>query len=365
MIAPLRAMAYPPNVRHGYPSCTACHINPGGGGVLSAYGRELSREVQSTFGGEKETAFLYGKVPMPSWLDAGGNFRYLQIVTDTDQSISGRGFWMQGDLEGAAHLGPRWTVDATVGWKGNAEALDSDALIRSRRHFILYSLTDPFASGTQWAIRGGKYFPVYGIMPAEHSYQTRKGIGFDQGQESYNLEISEQNESGSTFLTPIFGKARDRSESDERGLAVTRYQTVAGNSRIGASLLFGRGVRQKTYDKRWTLGPNWIVAATKEIFWVGEFDYVFKLKEGLKTQRGYVFTHKLTYEPRQGIQISLLQDLSKTNVLDPKTLAWTVGPVLDFYPRPHFDIQLAANRVILPGNNPNFWVYSGVLHFYP
>jgi hypothetical protein len=41
------AHAYPENVRHGYVNCAACHIHPQGGGQLNAYGRQLSKALQS------------------------------------------------------------------------------------------------------------------------------------------------------------------------------------------------------------------------------------------------------------------------------------------------------------------------------
>lgn len=362
---PNLAFAFPANVRHGYPNCTACHVSPGGGGVLTAYGRALSREVQSTFGSENETAFLYGVVPTPEWLDAGGDVRYLQLITDTDQKTTGQSFWMQADVEAAAHFAGRWTADIAIGWKGNSEVLANDADVKSRRHYLIYSVTDPAASVDQWTIRAGKFYPIFGVMPAEHYYQTRQGLGFDEGDESYNLEVGEMNEKGSFFFTPILGKARATNQSDERGFAASKYFALAGNHRLGFSALYGKELRQPAFDHRWVFGTSGVVSILKPLFWVGEFDYEYRVRsDGLRTLNGMYFTQKLTYEPVQGAQISVLQDLVKSDKSDPNTLAWTLGPVVDLYPRPHMDIQLSANRAFLPGNLPGFWNYVGMFHFY-
>jgi hypothetical protein len=358
------AHAFPQNVRHGYPNCTACHVSPGGGGVLSAYGRELSRELQSTWGGEKESAFLYGLVKTPEWLDAGGDLRYLQLVTDTPTRVRGTSFWMQADAEAAAHLGPRWTIDVAAGWKGNSSAVETRSDLISRRHYAIYAITDPSASGRQWTIRGGKFYPVFGIMPAEHNYSVRRGMGFDQNDESYNLELARTDENGSLTITPILGKGRSSSEPDERGIAFSRSWTIAEHHRIAFSEIYGRGVRQSRYDSRWAFGPSWVVSFSKTLFSVGELDLEFRKKPGSRNERGLYQFQKLTWEPIQGFQLSLLEDLSKSKVVDSRTLVWSWGPVLDWYPRPHLDLQLGASRVILPDPAPNFWTYTGMFHFY-
>ena len=48
------ALAFPGSVRWGYANCSTCHFNVAGGGILTPYGRQLSRELLSTWGGERE-----------------------------------------------------------------------------------------------------------------------------------------------------------------------------------------------------------------------------------------------------------------------------------------------------------------------
>src|ERR1700720_2791062 len=95
------AWAFPEMVRHGYVNCSSCHISPTGGGVLTQYGRELSREILSTWGtqNEDESKFAYGWVPLPGWLDAMGLYRGVYAYQDTPFIRQGQYIFMENDVE--------------------------------------------------------------------------------------------------------------------------------------------------------------------------------------------------------------------------------------------------------------------------
>jgi hypothetical protein len=360
------AWAFPANVRHGYPNCTACHISPSGGGVLSPYGRALSREVQSTWGTESESGFAWGAVKTPEWLDLGTDTRYLQMVSDTPSTVEGKSFWMAADAEAAVHVG-KLTLDGSIGWKGNNQEHTEDAFLISRRHFAMYTIDD------HMAVRAGRFYPTYGLMQAEHEDATRAGLGFDPGMESYNLEFSMQDENGSLFVSPIFGKLSNRNQSrrDEKGLAVSKNFMLGSNSRVGFSALYGKTFFPEDtgdFGHRFVFGPNAIVAISKSVFWLVEADVERrKLIDTDVTQTAIYQYQKLSFEPQQGLILSLRQDWQRTNLGDPDNATGsqvTAGPVIDWYPRPHFDLQLAMTRDFLPESTPNIWVYTGMLHIY-
>src|SRR5262245_59529848 len=92
-------LGYPGSVRWGYANCSTCHYNVSGGGVLTPYGRQLSRELLSTKGGEAEPRFAYG-LSTPEWLALGGDFMAL-VSSHPDPVSSSRFEVMQADLEAA------------------------------------------------------------------------------------------------------------------------------------------------------------------------------------------------------------------------------------------------------------------------
>src|SRR4051812_13294315 len=92
------SQAFPELVRHGYVNCIACHVSPTGGGVLTQYGRELSREILSTWGiqNENESKFAYGIIKTPEWLDAIGEYRGIYAYQNNPFIQEGKYIYMKG-----------------------------------------------------------------------------------------------------------------------------------------------------------------------------------------------------------------------------------------------------------------------------
>ncbi|MDB4979467.1 MAG: hypothetical protein JWM82_219, partial [Myxococcales bacterium] len=65
------AQAYPQfQFSSGTNRCSQCHQSPGGGGLLTSWGRDESGDTISLGG---DGAFLHGLVALPSWLALGGD----------------------------------------------------------------------------------------------------------------------------------------------------------------------------------------------------------------------------------------------------------------------------------------------------
>ena len=88
------AFAEPTFLSKQYPRCTACHYSASGGGLLTPYGRSLSREEISTFGRQGDGAepapgttgeegFLFGALSSESPFQLGLDIRPSQLRVGT------------------------------------------------------------------------------------------------------------------------------------------------------------------------------------------------------------------------------------------------------------------------------------------
>src|SRR5215831_5235203 len=48
LLSPRSARAYPWMIRHDYTACAQCHVDPSGGGPLTAYGRAMGEVILRT-----------------------------------------------------------------------------------------------------------------------------------------------------------------------------------------------------------------------------------------------------------------------------------------------------------------------------
>jgi hypothetical protein len=111
------AFAYPEMVRHGYAQCTACHISPAGGGILSSYGRQLSADLMSTWSYTNEANFLHSEVGAKlseKGFLFGGDIREVQTRLKDQTQIDGKLFLMQANFD-AAYQVEHFTGVVSVG----------------------------------------------------------------------------------------------------------------------------------------------------------------------------------------------------------------------------------------------------------
>ena len=184
------ASAEPTFLSKQYPRCTACHYAASGGGLLTPYGRSLSREEISTFGpqgagGEPasggtggEENFLFGSLGSESPLQFGLDVRPSHLEVDVPgRSIDDRNFLMNLDLQ-AAWRRDRWTAYGAIG----REPASGGGLI-SYEHWVAYQITD------RVSVRGGRFLPAYGVRFADHTSFTRERLDLAQDDQVYGVEV--------------------------------------------------------------------------------------------------------------------------------------------------------------------------------
>jgi len=350
--------AYSELSRHGYVNCTACHLSPAGGGVMTPYGRELSRAIMSSWGVKNEQYFAYNAIPTLSKSDkilVGAFVRGLQAIREDKQATEARAILMQADVD-VAYNEKDWAVLGSVGRQEIRSGLKSDSHLFSRRHFALYRVNSIHN------FRAGKFLPFYGLNDSNHQLYVRKYLGFGFDTESYNFEYSYLGENLNIFLTTKYGNFKDKySQNKEGGVSASMSYFFGDKQKVGLSYYWGTEDR----FKRDAYGVWGIFSFHPKIFTLHELDFQDKKikASGLK-QNGFVTSNKLNYEPMRGLITFLSYDLANLNPASPSSRKFAYGAGVQFFPRPHFEINSSWQKEEIVHLRSQSDLYSMVLHFY-
>jgi hypothetical protein len=206
------AHAYPETIRHGYPSCSGCHVAPGGGGALTAYGR---MEAGATLSSGSSTCGLWES----DYLDAGADFRFLNLNARQGATRIHKKFPMAAEGELAFHPVPRATIAATVGTYG------PDQKQEYRRHYVMFQPLDGLY------LSAGKKLPSFGINGVDHTAYVRSRTGFGEGTERYGWEVFYIHDRFETSAGYFVGSSLDlKSRSEEMTIANPTEETVIRSS---------------------------------------------------------------------------------------------------------------------------------------
>jgi hypothetical protein len=184
------ANAYPQfQLTTGADRCQLCHVSPGGGGLLTEYGRD---EAGSSISPRGDGRLLHGLWEPPSWIGLGGDFRGALGIKDQEDRTRTLAFPMQADLYARAVFGS-WSVNLIAGVRGAARDPKPEFIYRvaSREHFVMYQ-REP---GAGLYARAGRFFPVYGLRSQDHTAYVRRYLGQHTLEEPYTLAAGYQGES--------------------------------------------------------------------------------------------------------------------------------------------------------------------------
>jgi len=331
-------LAFPELVRHGYPNCIACHVSPSGGGVLTDYGRSLSKELVSTWSYENEELVghgLFGKTP--DWLQLGGDLNFIQLYNDNDTAIQTRNFWMDNEIETAFHWG-RFYLDSNLGIQRGPTGTPNLNNAISSHHYLGYFITD------ELSVRFGKFYPAYGLNLPNHAAVTRAQLGFDQGDEHLNIEAAYLGEKWDLFITGLLGKADLEGAAiestdpaiDEHGAALSSSLWLLERFKLGLSFLYGS---TDSYH-RILSGFYGILKLSQKFYLLTEWDWQSKDDRLSHTEaRGFVDYNEFGFEAYKGINLYIVQEEAYMDLNSVLTRDDSYGLGFKFYPRPHFEFQ--------------------------
>ena len=196
-LASQRAEAYPQYQLSRDQTCSDCHISPSGGGLLSENGFQVA-ESFSQWGTAPQ--FMYDKIPVPTWLELGGDLRGATgFFSSPDNNFVA--FPMQADVYARANY-KGFSLEVTAGarpaqWitgNGTPAVLDR---FWSREHYLMWQ-----EDGNDGLfVRVGRFMPVFGLRFAEHPDYNRRFGGTPLYGETYGAAVEYVTQTWEAHLT--------------------------------------------------------------------------------------------------------------------------------------------------------------------
>lgn len=358
-----RASAEPTFLSKQYPRCTACHYSASGGGLLTPYGRSLSREEISTFGGRQtggapggggrgEEGFLFGALSSESPLQLGLDVRPSHVGVDVaGRALPDRNFLMNLDLQAAWRRG-RWTAYGTLG----REPARGGPRPISYEHWVAYQATDALS------VRGGRFLPAYGVRFADHESFTRKGLDLAQDGQVYGVEVGVSTDRTLLQVSAGPGRAESLAAADGRRAftAAGRFQIDLGPRMVLAASVLHRGASEVAARSTNT-GLSFGYAPVPWLTTWTHADVGFQRRTA--SGRAYILANQTSVEAFRGVWLRISPQRRWTDT-DPRGEVRRMVYGLDFYPRTHWHVNLSYYRDRLPLTGRRTQTLLAQLHLY-
>ena len=322
------ASAEPIFLSRQYARCTTCHFSPTGGGLLTPYGRSLSREELSTFGKSRggspgrEHEFLYGAAgDALGDLSVGIDLRPAHLEVERAGVEEGRNFLMNAEVAAALRRG-RWTAYGQLGRQPRGD----DPRITSFEHWLAFQ---PSRVGA----RAGRFLPAYGVRLADHTSFNRATLGLDNDDQVYGLELSF---TGDRHLVQATVGARADAE---------RVFTAAGRWQVDVSpraVVVGSGLfrgRSDGLPRTGAAGVALGIAPVSRVAIWAQADARFRSGDASDGTRAYTLLGDVSVEAYRGVWIRFSPQL-QTAFADSSAgiLRYAVG--VNLLPRTHWNVSV-------------------------
>lgn len=335
LTGPDLASAEPMFLSKQYTRCSSCHFSPTGGGLLTPYGRSLSREELSTTGrtssNEREHEFLYGALgSAPTRLSLGLGLRPARLSLDFDGGSFDRNFLMNADVTAAFRSG-EWTAYVEAGRQGRT----GSPAYKSFEHWVSYQKQHGLG------VRVGRFLPAYGVRLADHSAFSRTPLGFNTADQVYAVEISHVSDKRLIQLSIGPGRA-DSVTEDDGGRAMTASGRVQFDLSPTRSLVLSGLLRRKAdfaAGEKLTGVAFGIAPARRLSIWT---EANARFVDGI-SGAGYVVANETSLEVYRGLWVKFTPQL-RTTPGDSGGGTWRTAFALDLLPRTHWNLGLSYYR---------------------
>lgn len=331
----LPSAAEPMFISKQYTRCASCHFSPTGGGLLTPYGRSLSREDLSTTGrhagNAREQEFLFGVLGKTSEkLSLGLEFRPARLKLDFDGGSFERNFLMNADLKAAFRSGP-WTVYAETGRQGRT----SSPVYKSFEHWVAYQKEKGLG------IRVGRFLPAFGVRVVDHSAFTRTPLGFNTMDQLYAVELSHLSEKRLAQVSIGPGRADSLTADDGRAAttATARLQFDLTPTRSLVLSGLARGSAKRARAEK-AVGVAFGFAPSRRLsIWTEGNAFFIRGVEG----RSYLLANETSFEAHRGVWLKFMPQF-RTTPGDSSGGTRRLAFGLDLLPRTHFNVGLNYYR---------------------
>ena len=379
--APSTAAAFPWMVKHGYSSCTQCHADPAGAGVLTAYGRAqgeiLLRTPWEKRGDEWEPGraaqAFFGLVPLPPSVDMGYSGRAGQLIVEPEEGEGDERFLgMQNDLRAHVRLG-KARVYASLAVQA-ADRTDPARITKndeeegfnliSREHWAGWDATDAVL------VRGGRMVLPFGIRQQEHYLWVREATRTDiDSTAQHGLAVSY---SGSSVRAELMGIAGNLQlapdEYRERGYAGYAEYAIRPNYAVGVSSLATRAEMDLAFKVpvvRMAHGAFARLSPHEKVAILAEANVLRRQLEEEDPVDGYVSMLQVDFEPVQGLHLLATGESYRPDLEEDDWLGLWLSAV--WYVAPHVDLRVDSIRRSIPigdGDRTSIDTYLFQFHVY-
>jgi hypothetical protein len=352
-----RAEAYPQfQFSSGTNRCSQCHYSPSGGGLLTSWGRDESADTISLGG---DGAFLSGLVPLPSWLNLGGDLRLAFTSNDVGDPAGTQlaVFPMQFDLYLRVAIGESWSFNGTIGVRGIVRPDDGTVTgrigaaandIMSREHYIMWrpSATGPYA-------RAGRFFAPYGLRFVEHIFYVRRYTGNNLYEESYNLSGGYMADDWELHVTGFVPTPKEGAIEFISGVGPPEYgfasygeMRFAKMSALGAQVRFGLSSLEARYQVG-GVGKVWLEKA--KLLFLGEADFIHQTfaAPASYAQNQFVSYSGVHLFPVRGLTAGIAYERFQENLAVSTTGRNAFDLEVNFFPWAHWEVVVLGRYQIV------------------
>jgi len=373
-------------IRHGYTTCSVCHVDPSGAGLLTAYGRAQSELLLSTryskraeSEGEEaspRSEAFFGVLPLPEWLLVGGWLREGYLWNTSDGKLVDKRFLqMRADLGAHVSVG-RFRANGTLGVANGASAAlaqqawvtsnaDKEGLnLVSREHWA----GAEFADGAVF-VRAGRMNLPFGLRNIEHFSWVRSETRTDTNQaQSHGLAASFAFGQWRGEAMALAGNLQlNPDRYRERGVSAFAEYAVSSSVAVGASSLVTYAEtdiasKRETYRHAHGLFAR---AAAKRLVLLAEADLLGASTKQVGSEVGATAFVQADIEVVQGVHAMATFEALQRAERDAKG---SVGGWLSaaWFIYPHIDVRgdVVARSVLAATNSVTTTTYLLQLHGY-